>query len=88
MQRRRGRKLSSFFSDKERREYERKKDRKEYRLDDRKEEIERSRRATRGGARGQAPQSLIKEGHASPLRRLAPPVGGQEVHPVLQLSES
>ena len=37
MQRRRGRKLSSFFSDKERREYERKKDRKEYRIDDRKE---------------------------------------------------
>ena len=49
-----------------------------------------TRRATRGG--GQAPPSLIKGGHAPPLRSLAPPLWGgarnDEVHPGLQFSDN
>ena len=47
-----------------------------------------ARRATRGG---QAPPSLIKGGHASPLRSFVPCRGAarnDEVHPVLQFSDS
>ena len=42
-----------------------------------------------GGQGGQGPPlAWLRGGHAPPLRSLAPPCRGQEVHPVLQFSDS